>query len=1480
MAISTNGLQLARIAGAVFNQQLSASDYSEILAANKTAAELDAWANAAVAAEFRNKTTTDIAKAVLANVGLSSVAGLEAWVAGQLTAGGGVAKAGATMLAMLNDFSNMTADATYGAAATTFNQKAANSQALSQTAGTAGGTYAAVSTTAAPTIFPLSTGADVKTTGSGADTFNALYSSTSGMTFGTNDILDGGAGADSLFVQVGATGVHGPATLSNIETVSTNFSAAGTVNLLGAAGVTTVESNGSSEAAAFTNIGSATTAMRVANTANSANFGFTTAAVAGSADTASVALNAVTAGTLTLTSGFETLSLTSSGSANTLTGLSTGTATIATVKVGGDQALNIGTVATAVTLPTTVTNFDASANTASGAGVVATFGASTTATSITGGAGNDTFVITNISGTVNAAGGAGNDTFIDGRSSLRTTDTITGGDGTADVLVATAEAAQAYATPSTRTITGIERLQLQTPGTTGVTLTTANVDTGIATVTMGAGTATVASGIGAAAAFAATSGAYGITGPAGTLAVNLGGTLGGALTLTDTGTAITDSATVTVSQSTATANVLAGQNIVNAGYETLTISSGTTANSTTQTLGTVATTVDTGGASVVNFTGVNNLSVGAITAVTVSASGMTGAATFTQTAAAGATTTSITGTSNNDVIRGGSAASTLTGNAGNDSIVAGAGNDSLSGGDGADTMEAGAGKDTLTGGSGADYFQFGTANTSTVVQSSSAAADTITDFLSGTDKIQITGQTVSAFLGNYTSLQAALAAAGGRTNQAVFISGENNLYVIANGNGSSNPAVLAATDTVITLSGVTSLVAADLLLGAQGTGSSITVTTAAANLSNTSSTGATAATTTADDAVSSTVTLAAGATTIDGGFGNDTLSITGAGGALNLATVANVEVLDLSAATSAVTVTNASTAFTRYSLSAFGDTVTTSATASSVTGGALNDSIAGGAGNDTLIGGDGNDSLVSGGGNDSLSAGAGEDSIRIASPASTNTSTVSGGAGADVLSITGSADADITGLVISTTETLNINAENAARAYTMTPAQLAAFTSGTTVTTITTPSNITFTLDATTTAKATGTITVDADVQKYTVATGAVAGVTINGIADSTVAFSVTGGDGADTINFGTHGAANQSIAGGAGADTITLLGSSVDGNDAIDGGSGTDQLVLAGTAAVSTGNLGSGFTNLETITTQQTTNAVSIVFNNAANVTSTGMTVNGTSLTTGALTVTGLSTDTDPFTVNGGGGDDSITGGAGNDSLTSGSGSDTVTGGAGADTISTGANNDSVDGGIGNDTIDTGTGSDVIAFAASTYGVSDAAAAVVTATTWSVDTVSAAGFDRTVDSLRFSAGQLNSVATSQFQVTLSDGKAGSSISAADAIASTDIAINATTDLTGLVGVSNFLRLTNTTGTSFATAIGTGSLTTTGLSYATNNATEGLLASWYDSTNSQAVFGFILDTNTATANRITGADTFIEIVRIGITSADYTSGISIGTFLS
>jgi hypothetical protein len=391
MAITTNGLQLTRLAGAAFNQQLSASDYSEILASNKTAAELNVWANAAVAAEFRNKTTTDIAKAVLANVGLSSVTGLEAWVAGQLTAGGGVAKAGETLISLLNDYSNMdTTEAIYGASVVTFNAKVTNSQTLSQTAGTATGTYASVSTTAPAVVFPLTTGADIKTFGSGNDTVNALFATATGMTFQGTDSLDGGTGSDTINIQVGVTGTHNAASMVGIETVSVNFSAAGTVSLLNSTGVTTIESSAGTAAAAFTNIGSVATALKVSNNAQDASFGFTTAAVAGTADTVALTLSGVTGGTVTL-AGVETVGITSSGSANTLTALAATSAT--TVNVSGDQALTLGT------LGSTVTTLNAGTNTASGAGVSATMGAATSAT-ITGGTGNDLINISAVLGDV------------------------------------------------------------------------------------------------------------------------------------------------------------------------------------------------------------------------------------------------------------------------------------------------------------------------------------------------------------------------------------------------------------------------------------------------------------------------------------------------------------------------------------------------------------------------------------------------------------------------------------------------------------------------------------------------------------------------------------------------------------------------------------------------------------------------------------------------------------------------------------------------------------------------------------------------------------------------------------------------------------------------------------------------------------------------------------------------------------------------
>ena len=101
--------------------------------------------------DFGSKTDTQIATTVLTNLDLSSVAGLSNWLAAQLTAAGSAGK-GAKIVSMLNDFAGMTADATYGAAATAFNVKATSALALSQTSGSAGGDFNASATLAAATM--------------------------------------------------------------------------------------------------------------------------------------------------------------------------------------------------------------------------------------------------------------------------------------------------------------------------------------------------------------------------------------------------------------------------------------------------------------------------------------------------------------------------------------------------------------------------------------------------------------------------------------------------------------------------------------------------------------------------------------------------------------------------------------------------------------------------------------------------------------------------------------------------------------------------------------------------------------------------------------------------------------------------------------------------------------------------------------------------------------------------------------------------------------------------------------------------------------------------------------------------------------------------------------------------------------------------------------------------------------------------------
>jgi len=500
MAISTNGLQLARIAGAVFNQQLSASDYSEILAANKTAAELDAWANAAVAAEFRNKTTTDIAKAVLANVGLSSVAGLEAWVAGQLTAGGGVAKAGATMLAMLNDFSNMTADATYGTAATTFNTKAAASQILSQTAGTAGGTYAAVASV--NTALTLTAAVQASTGTAGDDTFTAAAG-----TLNAGDVINGGTGTDTLNATITGTAPTQSATsMVSIETLNLTASPnPATLDLTGVTGLTSVNNISSANGAtlAVTGLGNAVnTTITGGNTSTSVSY--TTAVTAATAltDAATLTLNGTSASSSFSTAGVETLTVNSATAANTLASLTnTG---MTKLNITGSQALTV----TAAVGGTTIATVDASAatgaitlTTGAGAGGTAATGVTVTAPTaataglftITTGGNKDT--VTTGGGSAVIDTGAANDTITTGAGATTVTpgtgnDALTLGAGVDTIRFAETGATNAD-TIANFGATDVVSLSLGSAAVTGTSAASASV---FGTVQSG-GTSPVLSGV-------------------------------------------------------------------------------------------------------------------------------------------------------------------------------------------------------------------------------------------------------------------------------------------------------------------------------------------------------------------------------------------------------------------------------------------------------------------------------------------------------------------------------------------------------------------------------------------------------------------------------------------------------------------------------------------------------------------------------------------------------------------------------------------------------------------------------------------------------------------------------------------------------------------------------------------------------------------------------------------------------------------------
>ncbi len=189
MAISTNGTVLARVAGALYNTQMSNATYKEVASLDPSS-----LVDVLYARDFNGSTDLAVATSLVSNLGLTAVTGLANWVAAQLTTAG--SHKGAKVVELLNGFANMTADATYGAYATAFNTKVDAALALSQTTDNKGGTFASAGVVVvADATFTLSGNIDAVVGGAGNDTINA-----SQATLQSGDALVGGSGTDTLAI--------------------------------------------------------------------------------------------------------------------------------------------------------------------------------------------------------------------------------------------------------------------------------------------------------------------------------------------------------------------------------------------------------------------------------------------------------------------------------------------------------------------------------------------------------------------------------------------------------------------------------------------------------------------------------------------------------------------------------------------------------------------------------------------------------------------------------------------------------------------------------------------------------------------------------------------------------------------------------------------------------------------------------------------------------------------------------------------------------------------------------------------------------------------------------------------------------------------------------------------------------------------------------------------------------------------------------
>jgi len=767
-AFITNTVHIQRYADAVYGVAVGSTTLASIEKDITSLGGIDKALNAYFAGSAQSNAI--VAANVVKNIGIvvggtitaQVVTDATAYVVAMLNANKG--NEGATIKNILNLVGSLTADPIYGAAATKFNADVDSALAYTGVGDVAAGTSIPV----AAGSFVLSTNADIlnTTTVTAANRTTAgddLIYATTDATLTSADIIDGGAGNDTIFAGATAAAQTLAPVLTSIETLTltqtpinqrtltfdaTNVTGLTSINIRNAGSVSgSSGSVGESEVIALTNLAKTTTVGIVGGTAIAGALAagdftgsqiaatFTSAAAA---DTQKIAISTKgVAGVLTLATA-ETVEITATGNgtsaANTIGTLAATAVKTLNIRGTGDLTVSASDMAatTAVNASTTTgkITFVAEAATTSftftgGTGDTNVSGMSTGTVVVTTGAGADTIDLSANNSTSTIVAGAGNDRVLVGaQANVTAADSINGGEGVDTVAISDATV---NGTTKTALATGLSAFELlETTAATAVTIdynalgTYDSIRLSAAMGTTAAGTTAGTSGSASVTATmenpdilvisAARTGQAGAAGSAGGQA---GGNGGNGITITPR----IDNGGNTVNLNFVGNADISGGAAGSAGGAAANVSIGGTggeainaANIEVLNITVTGTVASTGSADTVTLTGgaAGGTGAGAGTAGTVGATLTVGTnATVNITSALEGATAALNNNLELGTVIGNNVTINASTFAGKLTVTAASGNVSITGGTAADILTGGAGNDTISGGAGADVITGG-----------------------------------------------------------------------------------------------------------------------------------------------------------------------------------------------------------------------------------------------------------------------------------------------------------------------------------------------------------------------------------------------------------------------------------------------------------------------------------------------------------------------------------------------------------------------------------------------------------------------------------------------------------------------------------------------------------------------------------------------------------------------------------------------------